>query len=65
MVRRISPSGREWSEVAPQRHKRVVHRIVPVGKGKLAVLGGATRDGNVKEVELIDPAGKPEPKQGH
>lgn len=45
----------KWVAAGALKTPRFVHRVVPVGGGKLLAVGGASRAGNVAEVELITP----------
>jgi hypothetical protein len=51
---RLEESG-AWTKVGSLQHKRIVHRMVPDADGRLLVLGGASREGNVAAVEGIRP----------
>lgn len=46
--------GDRWDEVGKLAKTRLVHRIVPAADG-LLVLGGASKEGNVRVVEFIRP----------
>lgn len=50
-------AGEKWETVGALKTPRFVHRIVPIGKGKLLALGGASKGGNVAETELLLPSG--------
>jgi hypothetical protein len=53
VVYRLDVQANRWKEVGKLERKRIVHRLVPAGGGRLAVLGGANGKLNVAEVELI------------
>jgi N-acetylneuraminic acid mutarotase len=46
----------KWEPVGALKTPRFVHRVVPIGSGKLLALGGASREGNVAASELVIPA---------
>lgn len=50
---RLSQKSDAWQEVGVLETKRLVHRIVPMGDRGVLALGGASRDGNVAQVEAI------------
>ncbi|QVL33178.1 hypothetical protein KIH39_04470 [Telmatocola sphagniphila] len=52
-VFRLSAKGDAWEKVGEVKIKRIVHRLVPVGKETVLVLGGAGSEGNVTEVETV------------
>jgi len=52
---RLSKDGKTWDKVGAVAKPRMVHRLVPHGNGVVAV-GGASRNGNVAEVEIVVPA---------
>jgi hypothetical protein len=56
VVYRLDVKMNLWSEIGKLERKRIVHRIVPAGGGRLVVLGGANGGDNVAEVEVV-PAG--------
>jgi N-acetylneuraminic acid mutarotase len=51
---RLTADGKEWEKVGTTTTKRIVHRLVPNGKGVLLV-GGAIpgRGGNVADIETV------------
>jgi kelch repeat and BTB domain-containing protein 12 len=53
-IYRLAAQGDAWEQVATLARQRFVHRLVPIGEGKLMVLGGASREGNVALTEVID-----------
>ena len=55
VVYRLDEPSKAWKEVARLEHKRIVHRMVPIGAGRLLVLGGASSDGNVAALEAVEP----------
>lgn len=48
----------QWTEVGELKDRRIVHRLVPIGDGRILALGGANTVGNLASVELIDVGGK-------
>lgn len=58
---RLTEKKDNWEEVGVLEKQRLVHRLVPVREDLLLVLGGASRAGNVAQIEAIEPAccGKP------
>jgi N-acetylneuraminic acid mutarotase len=53
-VYRLKEKQDGWEAIATLEKPRFVHRMVPVGKSTLLVLGGASRGGNVAETEAIE-----------
>jgi hypothetical protein len=54
-VFRLSDDGSEWEEVARLATPRFFHQLVPAGiDGALLAVGGASREGHIAELELID-----------
>ncbi|MEM7308772.1 MAG: kelch repeat-containing protein [Planctomycetota bacterium] len=51
---RMSADGTAWDVLGELEHSRFVHRMVPIDERTLAVLGGASMEGNRKSVELIE-----------
>jgi len=59
-VYRLTDAKSAWESIGMLQTKRIVHRIVPAGKNRLLVLGGASPKGNVANVEIIAaPQGAP------
>ncbi len=54
----LSAKRDTWNEIGALEKQRLVHRIVPVRDDFLLILGGASKDGNVAQVEAFRPAGK-------
>jgi N-acetylneuraminic acid mutarotase len=48
-------AGDAWEPAAKLATPRFVHRVVPVGGGKLLALGGASKAGNVAASEVVVP----------
>jgi N-acetylneuraminic acid mutarotase len=46
--------GDRWKQIGTQKVARFVHRLVPGGKGKLLVVGGAAHEGNARIVEEVN-----------
>jgi hypothetical protein len=64
IVWRMKTTGDGWEEVARLQHSRVVHRLLPVRDTFLVAVGGATREKNVGEVEVLIPgAANPNPNK--
>ena len=57
VVYRLSDDGDRWDEVARLAKPRFFHRLLAAGPDKLLVVGGATSDGHIADVELIDVSG--------
>lgn len=54
-VFKLSSDGKKWDVVAKLVQPRFFHQLVPAAKDDaLLVLGGASRDGHLDDVELID-----------
>lgn len=54
-VFKLSADGKKWDVVAKLVQPRFFHQLVPAAKDDaLLVLGGASRDGHLDDVELID-----------
>ncbi len=52
---RLNDKNDAWQEIGVLEKQRLVHRMVSVRPGQLLVLGGASRDGNVAQVEAFVP----------
>jgi N-acetylneuraminic acid mutarotase len=57
VVYRLSDDGDSWEKIAKLAKPRFFHRLLPAGPNKLIVVGGATSDGHIADVELIDVSG--------
>ena len=53
VISRLADDGKSWMVVGKLNHPRMSHRLVAGDDGKLYVVGGTSRGGKVKEVELI------------
>jgi YHS domain-containing protein/N-acetylneuraminic acid mutarotase len=53
---RLADSQKAWEEIATLETKRLVHRVVAAGDDLMLVLGGAGRDGNIAQVEAVEPS---------
>ena len=53
VISRLADDGKSWTIVGKLNHPRMSHRLVAGDDGKLYVVGGTSRGGKVKEVELI------------
>jgi hypothetical protein len=56
VVYRLADDAGSWQEIAKLRTARFFHQLVPAGEGTLLVLGGASRQGHLSEIESITPA---------
>jgi uncharacterized GH25 family protein len=57
-VFKLANDGSKWQEVAKLDHTRFFHQLVPAATpGALLVVGGASRDGHLDDVELVDVSG--------
>ena len=54
LVCRLADDGSAWQTVGKLNHPRRFHRLVADDEGRLLVVGGTSRMGKVKEVELIE-----------
>jgi N-acetylneuraminic acid mutarotase len=57
-------AGDAWEPAGKLATPRFVHRVVPIGGGRLLALGGASKGGNVAASEVVTPApqaGRPGP----
>lgn len=52
---RLSTDATAWEDRGSVRERRIVHRMVEINGGKLAVLGGALNGENISSVEVIVP----------
>jgi len=54
-VFKLAADGSKWEEVAKLAQPRFFHQLVPAAKkDALLVVGGASRDGHLADVELVD-----------
>ncbi len=54
-VFKLADDGSKWEEVAKLIQQRFFHQLVPAAKADaLLVVGGASRDGHLADVELVD-----------
>ena len=57
-VFKLADDGSKWEEVAKLAQPRFFHQLVPAATpDALLVVGGASRDGHLADVELIDVSG--------
>ena len=51
----LSSNGKKWTN-APKKleQRRFFHRIVPIGKGEVAFIGGASFDGHLDSTEILN-----------
>ncbi len=61
---RLSASGDAWEEAGALAQPRVVHRMVEGPGGRLIVLGGASKQGNVARTETLAPIAAAPAKTG-
>lgn len=59
-VYRLAAAGDGWEKVGAAAHKRIVARLIPVGKDAVVLVGGASAGTNVAEVEVVRLAEKGE-----
>lgn len=59
VVYRLAADAKGWEPVGTLAVTRYVHRVVPLGKDKLLVLGGASASGNVSLSEVVEVGAKP------
>ena len=52
-VYRLTAAGDGWEKVGAAAHKRMVGRLVPLGKDAVVLVGGANGTANVPEVEVV------------
>ena len=50
-----------WSTIGKLDAKRLVHRIVPISDGRILVLAGASKTGNLASLEVVTPKASPPP----
>jgi N-acetylneuraminic acid mutarotase len=53
-VYRLTEKGDAWEEVAALKQARVVHRMVPIGKASMLVLGGSSTGSLSTSVEQVE-----------
>ena len=53
-VYRLTEKGDSWEEVATLANARVVHRMVPTGKGQMLVIGGSSKGAPTSSVEVVE-----------
>lgn len=53
---RLSDDGKAWEQAGSLDPGRIFHRMLPVGDGRLVCVGGATREGHLTRVELVQPS---------
>ncbi len=57
---RLASDGHSWQKLATASRGRMVHRLVPHGKG-VWLVGGASKGGNVAELEFLVPSPENDP----
>lgn len=61
-VFRLADDGSKWEEVAKLAQPRFFHQLVPASKaGSLLVVGGASSDGHLDDIELVELNPKSQP----
>jgi hypothetical protein len=55
-VLRLSADGKAWETVAQASRRRMVHRLIPVGGDRVALVGGAGGGENVAAIEVLSVA---------
>ncbi|MEM6672054.1 MAG: kelch repeat-containing protein [Planctomycetota bacterium] len=51
---RLDESGTAWDEIGEIEESRFVHRMVPIDGRTVAIIGGASREGNRTSVEIVE-----------
>ena len=54
-VYRLDDRSSAWTTVGKLDAKRLVHRIVPISEGRILVLAGASKSGNLASLEAVMP----------
>lgn len=54
IVYQLRPAGNRWEEVRKLAIPRIFHRLVAAGHGALWALGGATKEGHIRQMERIE-----------
>ena len=54
-VHRLTEPGAAWQLVGELKQPRIVHRMVPLGDGRIVTLGGAFKGDNIALTEVINP----------
>jgi len=49
----LSADEKQWDSVAQLNPVRFFHRLLPLGEGRLAAIGGSNREGHVTKVEVV------------
>ena len=52
-VYRLSEKGDAWEEVGALRQPRIVHRLLPIGKNRMLVVGGSSKGAPTAELEEV------------
>jgi uncharacterized GH25 family protein len=58
-VLRLNETATKWEKAARLQTGRFFHQLVPSPEGGLLAVGGASRDGHLADIELIDVAAQP------
>jgi hypothetical protein len=65
-VFRLADDGSKWEQVAKLAQPRFFHQLVPATtKDALLVVGGASRDGHLADVELVDVSAEAVERRSH
>ena len=51
----MTRDAKGWQQVGMLAERRIVHRMLPIANGRLLVLGGASKGGNLDSLEVINP----------
>lgn len=49
----LSPDGSKWIESGKLAHPRFFHRMLPLDRQRLIIVGGAGKSGKVRELEAV------------
>lgn len=58
----LSADYSKWEEIGALKHARFFHRLLPLGDGTMLAVGGSSRKGQIKELEIFNPDAKPAAK---
>lgn len=56
-IYRLANDGKAWNQIGKLQHPRFFHRVVADDDGTLIVVGGTSRAGKIKEVEVLRVSG--------
>ncbi len=52
---RLDQAGKAWDEDGALEQARIVHRVVPIGKGRMLAIGGSSKGSPSASVEVVVP----------